>query len=121
MPVAIPVTNDGARRVTVELAGQRLTFRTYFSTGQKSMWLLDVYNDENVQLIAGINLVPGSDNVLKGHGDTLDGYQLYVLTMDENYNLPTALGSTVILMMYVPGEENLYSTGDPLLYLNSAS
>lgn len=117
MSVVIPVNNDGARRVTVEISEQRLTFRTYFSTGQANMWLLDIYDNDAAPLIVGINLVPGSDNVLKGHGDVLNGFQLYVLTFDDHYTAPTALGTTVGLIMYAPGEENLFSPGDPLLYL----
>ena len=115
MPSVIPMTPDGARRVTVEVGGKRILFRTYYSAGQEGQWLLDLYDTDNTPLITGIALVPGSDNVIKGQGDILNGYQLYVLTFTEYYKRPDALGNSLILLMYAPGEENLYQTGDPLM------
>lgn len=117
MPTIIPMTADGARRVTVEVAGKRITFRTYYSVGQSPVWLLDLFDTDGTPLITGIALWPGSDNVLKGHGDTLNGYQLFVFATDDNPSSPNALGQSVTLWMYEPGEENLFSPGDPLLYI----
>jgi len=117
MPVTIPVTPDAARRVTCEIGGKRITFRTSFSDGQANQWLLDLYDEDDTPLITGISLQPGSDNVIKGQGDTLHGYQLYVLAMDDNPTAPEALGNTLHLIMYAPGEENLFQPGDPLLHL----
>ena len=117
MPVSIPITPDGARRVTCEIGGKRITFRTYFSDGQENQWLLDLYDEDDTPLIVGISLQPGSNNVIKGQGDILYGFQLYVLAMDDDPTAPNAPGNTLFLLMYAPGEENLYSPGDPLLHL----
>lgn len=117
MPVVIPMTPDGARRCSVEIAGQTLMFRTQYSVGEQPLWLLDIYSYEEEPLITGLALVPGSNNIIKGHGDVLADFQLYVLAMDDNYTDPLALGNSVHLILYLPGEDNIYSPPDPMLSL----
>lgn len=120
MPVVIPMKPDGDRVIQVDLPSVQLKLRTYYSVGQQPMWLLDLLDGNDAPLITGIALVPGSDNVIKGQGDILYGHQLYVLTLTEeeiSYTDPGALGNTLVLLLYLPGEENLYKVGDPLLTL----
>lgn len=116
--IVVPLTSDGARRVTIEIGGRRILFRTYFTDGQEKQWLLDLYDNNDEQpLITGLALVPGADNIIKGHGDVLEGFQLYVLAWDDNPTDEEALGETVQLIMYAPGEPNVFIPGDPLMHL----
>ena len=117
MPVVIPMTPDGARRVTCSVGGRRIVFRSYYSAGQDRKWLLDLYDIDETPLITGIALVPGSDNVIIGQGDTLNGYQLYVLASDNYPYEKEALGNTLNLLMYSPGEENWFNPGDPMMHI----
>ena len=113
--ITLPVTSDGARTFTLNTGMDIFTFRTYYSVGQENYWLLDVFNENGDNLITGLALVPGSDNLLKGQGDAMEGYQLYALLLDNNAGDLNALGNGLQLIFYFPGEENLYRTGDPLL------
>ncbi len=115
MPAVVPLTDYGARSVTIVSAGRYLKFRTYYTYGQIPVWLMDVMNLDNLPLITGIALVPGSDNVFKGMGDTLNGFQLYILAMDNMPEAMNALGNTLYAILYEPGEENLYIPGDPMM------
>ena len=121
MGVEVPTTDAGARSATYLIGDKYLTFRTYYSSGQQDLWLLDIYDYDGNPLIVGIAILPGSDNVIKGHGDTLNGFQLYVLNMDT---LPVgdvkALGESLHLIAYAPGEENAYQNGDPLLTIDES-
>ena len=119
MPVIIPTTTDGDRKVTCEIGGQHFVFRTYWTTGQESIWLLDIFDINEEPLMVGLAILPGSDNILKGHGDTMKGYQLFVLAMDNKPGDPEALSNTVLLIMYSPGEENWFMPGDPLIDIDT--
>ena len=115
--IELPVNSAGARRVRVNTGagGGVFTFRTHYSYGQNQMWLLDIIDAGGNLLAGSLPLVPGSDNILKGQGDVLEGYQLYVfLEEGRDGGNPEALGVTLRLVWYNPGEENLYQTGDPL-------
>lgn len=112
--MTIPLTSDGARTVTVETGTNLLTFRTYYSYGQESDWLLDISDVDGNALITGMKLTPGSNSVIKGHGDTLEEYQLYVLLMEGTATSINAPGNNLYLILYLPGEENLYRAQDPM-------
>lgn len=115
MPVLIPLTADGARSFNIKTNSDVFYMRTYYSDGQTPMWLLDIMDAEQNPLIMGLKLVPGSENIIKGHGDKMAGYQLYVYLEHGEPGAVEALGDTLFLVLYYPGEENLFSVGDPLL------
>lgn len=114
MPVLIPVTPAGERRARVDVGPERFVFRTYFVHGQDDHWLLDIYDEQERPLITGINLVPGVDNLLKGHGNVLDGYQLHLAAEQGSEKRVDAPGNTMILLWFNPGEINVFVPGDPM-------
>ena len=114
MPVEIPATPSGERFVTVNVGPDIFIFRTYFAEGQDRHWLLDILDGQSNPLVSGINLVPGVDNLLKGRGDTLQGYQLYLSLIEGSEKDLEALGNTMALIWFNPGEENPAQPGDPL-------
>lgn len=115
MPVEIPLTSDGARNFNINTGLDVFYMRTYYSDGQTPMWLLDIMDAEQNPLIMGLKLVPGSENIIKGHGDKMEGYQLYVYLDYGSPGDTEALGDTLRLVLYYPGEENLFDVGDPLM------
>lgn len=123
MPCSIPLTCDGERLCSVNAGKKLFMFRTYFI--QSPHWLLDIYDAQENPLIAGINLTPGSDNLLKGHGDILDGYQLLLVTNPMKHNSDsahkslTAPGSTMHLLWLEPGEDNSLLLPDPMEVIGS--
>lgn len=114
MPIIIPVTPAGERFVTVNVGPEIFIFRTYFAYGEDQHWLLDIQDAQSNPLISGINLVPGVDNLLKGMGDTLEGYQLHLLVHDGTEKDLEAPGNTMELIWFNPGEENPFSPLDPM-------
>ena len=120
MPVEIPVTPAGDRAVTVNVGPDVFMFRTYFVSGQDDHWLLDIRDGQGRELISGINLAPGIDNLLKGRGDALDGYQLVVLAGTGTEKNMDAPGTTMFLVWFNPGEKNPFVTLDPMETIVSA-
>lgn len=114
MPVEIPVTPAGERFVTVNVGPDIFIFRTYFAFGEDQHWLLDVQDGQGNPLITGINLVPGVDNLLKGMGDALEGYQLHLLVDEGTEKDLEAPGNTMALIWFNPGEENPFTPLDPM-------
>lgn len=116
--IELPVTSDGSRSLAINTGRDYLSFKSYFTAGQKNNWLLDIRDGNLNPLLSGVTLVPGSDNVLKGQGDNLAGYQLYV-HLDEQADPgdPNGLGLYLRLVLYNPEEENLYKNGDPIEHL----
>ena len=114
MPVNIPITAAGARRIRVSVGPERFVFRSYYVTGQERHWLLDIFDGQGRPLISGVNLVPGVDNLLKGHGNVLDGHALHVLAKSGTEKNLDAPGKSLTLLWFTPGEKNPYESGDPL-------
>lgn len=112
--ITLPVNSSGARLFSVNTGTDIFAFRTYYTAGETPLWLMDIYDGDGVELLTGLALVPGSDNLLKGHGDKLEGCQLYVLLLENEQGDMDALGKYLQLIWYNPGEENLVSSGDPL-------
>lgn len=114
MPVEIPITADGERIISVNIGPEIIMFRTYFVCGPDRHWLLDISDSQETPLITGINLVPGVDNLLKGMGDTLDGYQLHLLVLSGSEKDLEAPGNTMALVWFNPGEDNPFRPLDPM-------
>ncbi|WP_394026567.1 phage baseplate plug family protein [Desulfovibrio falkowii] len=114
MPSIIPMSPAGERTVTVNVGPDVFIFRTYFVSGQDDHWLLDILDAQETPLITGINLIPGVDNLLKGMGDTLKGYQLHLLVESGTEKDLDALGNTMSLVWFNPGEDNPAVPSDPM-------
>lgn len=114
MPKIIPITPAGERTVTVNVGPDVFMFRTYFVFGQDQHWLLDIMDGQENALVSGVNLVPGVDNLLKGHGDVLEGYQLNVTVASGSVKDLEAPGNTFFAVWFNPGEENWIRPGDPM-------
>ena len=114
MPLLIPVTSAGSRRARVRVGSDILVFHTYYVSGQSRHWLLDIQDDQERPLITGINLVPGVDNLIKGRGNVLRGHQLHVLAKKGTETNLDALGNTMALIWFKPGEENPFTPDDPM-------
>ncbi len=119
MPVEIPLSPAGERFVTVNVGPEIFIFRTYYTYGADSHWLLDIRNSQNQPLISGINLVRGADNLLKGRGDTLEGYQLYLVVHRGSEKDLNAPGNTMALIWFNPGEVNPFLPQDPMETIGS--
>ena len=114
MPIEIPVTPAGERFVTVNVGPAVFVFRTYFVYGADQHWLLDIMDGQSSALISGINLVPGVDNLLKGMGDALEGYSLYLMVFEGSEKDMEAPGNTMALVWFNPDEENPFGPLDPM-------
>ncbi len=112
---AIPVNASGERTITVNVGPESFRFRTYFVSGESDHWLLDISDIQDRPLITGISLNPGPDNLLKGRGDTLEGYQLFAAvrpgTTGQELEAP---GDSLYLIWLNPGESNPLDPGDPM-------
>ena len=118
MPVIeLPLTSDGERRFTTEIAGVSYIFHTTYVVGQQRHWLLDIFDENENPLVYGINITTGSLNLLKGYGNTFDGVNLLAVPMYEEDELagPDALGTSLKVLWYTEGEDFPFDLGDPLL------
>jgi len=109
--IFLPVTNAGARAFTINVGDAVFVMRTYFIAGQEDTWKLDVLDADNNPLAVGISLVPGADNLFKGLGDTLKGFQLYVFQEGATIG-PESLGVELNLVLFMPSEENPFGPVD---------
>ena len=115
MPILIPVTSAGSRSVRIAAGEEYFTFRAYYAAGQSRHWLLDILDGQERPLVAGVNLVPGVGNLLKGTGEAMDGYQLMAVTdPGTSGTTPESLGRTMQLVLFRPGEFNPFIPMDPM-------
>jgi hypothetical protein len=117
MPVIeLPLTSDGERKFTTEIAGVSYLFRTTYVMGQQNHWVLDIFDANENPLVYGINIVTGSLNLLKGYGNVFDGIHLLAVPIyNEDPSGPEALGTVLKVLWYTEGEDFPYNLGDPLL------
>ena len=102
----IPVNNDGARTIDVDLENEIgvITFRTYWN-GITQTWNLDLLDDAGNDIILGLALVIGID-ILKAYplaGDRI-GQLRVISTTDDNNRTTETLGNTAQLVHFAPGE-----------------
>ena len=114
MPISIPLTDDGDQIITVNVGPEIFMFRTYFVHGTYDHWLMDIFDAQENRILGGINLVPGIDNLLKGHGSKLAGYQLSVKCTPGRETALDAPGKDLFVLWYNPGEENPDKPLDPM-------
>ena len=114
MPVEIPLNPAGERFVSVNVGPETFIFRSYYTYGADSHWLLDIRNSQNQPLISGINLVRGANNLLKGRGDILNGYQLFLVVYQGSEKDLNAPGNSMALIWFNHNEENPFLDQDPM-------
>lgn len=114
--IELPLTSDGERRFTTEIAGVNYTFRTTYVMGQRNHWLLDIFDEDENPLVYGVNLVVGTLNLLNGYGDVFDGVHLLAVPFyNKDLYGPEALGTVLKVFWFTPDEPFPYSLGDPLI------
>jgi len=114
MAYELPLTADGERTFICTLGTQTYKFRTYFVSGQTDSWLMDIFDlDENL-IAAGIRIVPGSANILKGYGDAFNGINVIATLNHGKAGDMEALGSHLWVAWFDENEEPPVAAGDPM-------
>lgn len=109
--IELPLASDGARTVSVNVGDGVYTFRTYWLPGR---WLMDIANSIGDPLACGVVLVPGINNLLRGHGAAFDGVRLVAALSQGDAGDPDNLG--VGLKVYWQTDAtDIYPLGDPLV------
>lgn len=111
----LPFDSTGSASVTVNLLDSEYTFRTYFVTGQRDSWLLDITNASGELLVAGVKLVAGCKSVIKGMSGPLADIELFVVLNIASPELPENwLGSTLTVYWLTDPSDNVMQLADPL-------
>lgn len=111
----LPFDNTGSASIAINLADAEYTFRTYFVTGQRDAWLLDVTNASGELLVAGVKLVAGCKSVIKGMSGQLSGIDLFVILNTTVPDQPENwLGSTLTVYWLTDIDDNVMQLKDPL-------
>lgn len=112
--IQLPLTNDPASRVTVNTGSGTYTFVTYYMP--HGAWLMDIRTSQGELLLAGLALVPGIDNLLKGHGDLFANVRMQVECDPGTANdTPDSLGNTARVLWFTSEETGLITYPDPML------
>lgn len=111
----LPFDSTGSASVTVNLLDSEYTFRTYFVTGQRDSWLLDITNASGELLVAGVKLVAGCKSVIKGMSKPLASIELFVVLNITSPELPENwLGSTLTVYWLTDSSDSVLQLADPL-------
>lgn len=111
----LPFDNTGSASVAVSLLDSEYTFRTYFVTGQRDSWLLDVSNSSGELLVAGAKIVPGSRNILHGMSGELADIEVFVILNITSPSEPENwLGSTLTVYWITDPNDSVIQLPDPL-------
>ena len=103
--IEIPTDNNPSKEFSVNTDIGTLRFRTYWNP-LMSMWYLDVIGQDGLDLLSGIALTTGSNNLIRGTNvQELIGCAIFVVDTSGNGNTSyTALGITGRVFMTFPGE-----------------
>ena len=101
--------------MTVDTGNGVFVFVTYWLPS-KAVWLMDILDSSSNLLLSGIALLPGIDNLLKGHGELFKDsvMQVFCRIGTEN-NTSDSLGNTAQVMWLTSDEINSIIYQDPLL------
>lgn len=111
----LPFDSTGSASVTVNLLDSEYTFRTYFVTGQRDSWLLDITNASGELLVTGVKLVAGCKSVIKGMSRPLASIELFVVLNITSPELPENwLGSTLTVYWLTDSSDSVLQLADPL-------
>ena len=106
MSQLIPLTSDGARRVSVDLGNDRgvFTFRTYWNYTTNA-WNLDITDSAGADVILGLALVVDIDLLAPFPEVSTRIGELQVASINTVFNRGTEeLGANSFLLQFEPGE-----------------
>lgn len=113
--IQLPLNNYPSAITTVDTGNGVYVFATYFKT-TGNVWLMDIYDSASNLLLSGIALLPGIDNLLKGHGELFKGICLQVQCCAGTFNNTSdSLGNTAQVLWFLSTEVNPIVYADPLL------
>ena len=113
--IQLPLNNYPSATVTVDTGNGVYIFATYFMP-TKSVWMLDILDSASNLLLSGIALLPGIDNLLKGHGELFKGICLQVQCNAGTFNNTSdSLGNAAQVLWFLSTEANPIVYVDPLL------
>lgn len=103
--ILLPIDTSGSRTFEIDTGEEVFSFRTYYSGGQQDVWLMDISHVDGTELLTGIALIPGARNLLRGQGDILEDYKLYVTLWDGESGALDAPGKYLFALFFLPGED----------------
>lgn len=104
MPKLIPLTNAGARRITIALSENVFVIETYYMKDIRR-WLMDIYDVNENPILTGICLNVGVDNLVKGKAEIFAGQTIRCVSSEGYENdTPDSLGNTCFVYYYPKGE-----------------
>jgi len=113
--IQLPLAANPASRVTVDTGNGVFVFVTYWLPNKK-VWLMDILNSSSNLLLSGIALLPGVDNLLKGHGELFKNSVMQVQCVNGTANNTVdSLGNTAQVVWLTSDETNPIVYQDPLL------
>lgn len=101
MAYKLPFDNNSCSNFTVTIGNTLFNFRSYWSGGVTNRWLCDIRDGNRNELLTGIALVTGTNDLIKGCGiDILAPYRLFVVDSSGSGNRTSGgFGSTAIVYM----------------------
>ena len=113
--IQLPLAANPASRVTVDTGSGVFVFATYWLP-IKRVWMMDILDSSSNLLLSGIALLPGIDNLLKGHGELFKGLVMQVQCVKGTANNTfDSLGNTAQVLWLTSDEINPIVYPDPLL------
>lgn len=104
--IEIPTDTSPSKEFSTNTDIGTLRFRTYWNSFMP-MWYLDIVGQDGNDLLSGIALTTGTNNLIKGTNvQELDGCAIFVVdTGDKGNTTYGGLGTSVRVFMTFPGEE----------------
>ena len=113
--IQLPLAPNPSSRVTVDTGSGVFVFVTYWLPS-KAVWLMDILDSSSKLLLSGIALLPGIDNLLKGHGELFKDLVMQVQCENGTLNDKVdSLGNTAQVLWFASNETNPIAYSDPLL------
>ena len=101
----LPMTNDGKRRVDIDIISNTFTFVTYWNYST-CMWYVDMIDSEGNDYLLGMALVP-SINILKAHTVQVEetgDIRVADITGTNNATVDSLGSEGVDVTSWLPGE-----------------
>lgn len=102
MPQIVPLTSDPSILFNITLGGIELNFQTKFNT-RRSVWEVDIYDADNVQLAYGVTLVLGA-NIISALNLRIGSLLVVDLIGRGRDATSSNLGTEVVLTHFNEGE-----------------
>ena len=106
--IEIPLENKPCKSFSVVTDIGTLRLRTYWNT-MASMWYMDYIGQDGANLLSGIALTTGSNNLIKGTGLVeLDGCAIFMVdTSGAGNRTFDGFGTYARMFMTLPGETEI--------------